>query len=156
MNIIDRILLTEGGYVNDPNDAGGETKFGISKRAHPDINIKALTKDQARDILVQDYIIDPGFDALPPGSLREQLIDFGFHSGPKAAIRALQQVLGTTVDGTLGPGTLAALAKRDALRVNNELVKRRVMLLCDITVKRPANLRFLSGWLKRALSFLVT
>jgi lysozyme family protein len=155
MNIIDRILLTEGGYVNDPSDAGGETKFGISKRAHPDINIKALTKDQARDILVQDYIIDPGFGDLTPGSLRDQLIDFGYHSGPSAAIRTLQAVLGVPVDGVLGPSTRAALQRWDPIRLNNALVKARVVKLAALVQAKPQNLKFIKGWLIRALDFLV-
>lgn len=154
MNVIDRILLTEGGYVNDPDDRGGETKFGVSKRHHPDIDIKNLTREKARDILVNEYIVAPGFDTLTPGVLRDQLIDYGYHSGPPQAIRSLQQILGVEVDGKLGPGTRAALLKGDALKLNTALVKKRVEFLSDIIIRRPANLKFLRGWMKRALSFL--
>ena len=46
--VIDRVLAHEGGYVNDPDDPGGETKYGISKKAYPKIDIKNLTKEEAK------------------------------------------------------------------------------------------------------------
>ncbi len=49
------VLRFEGGYVNHPQDPGGETKYGISKRAYPDLDIKALTKAQAGEIYRKDY-----------------------------------------------------------------------------------------------------
>jgi Glycosyl hydrolase 108 len=48
-------LSWEGGYVSNPNDPGGETKYGISKRAYPHLDIKNLTLDQAKEIYYQDY-----------------------------------------------------------------------------------------------------
>lgn len=51
----ERLLVVEGGYVNDPNDPGGETKYGISKRSYPHVDIKNLTEDDARKIFVEDY-----------------------------------------------------------------------------------------------------
>ena len=53
--IIDRVIESEGGYVNDPDDPGGETKYGISKRAYPEIVIKDLTIKQAKQIYYEDY-----------------------------------------------------------------------------------------------------
>ncbi len=49
------VLLFEGGYSNDRNDSGGETKFGISKRAYPSENIADLTEDRAKEIYEADY-----------------------------------------------------------------------------------------------------
>ncbi|WP_425526518.1 glycosyl hydrolase 108 family protein [Xanthomonas oryzae] len=49
------MLSHEGGYVNDPRDPGGETQWGISKRAYPELNIRALTRDQAIEIYRRDY-----------------------------------------------------------------------------------------------------
>ncbi len=49
------VLRWEGGYSNDPRDPGGETKFGISKRAHPSLNIANLTEDEAKVIYKVDY-----------------------------------------------------------------------------------------------------
>ena len=50
-DIIEIVLHHEGGYVNDPKDPGGETNFGIAKRSHPDVDIKNLTIDGAKEIL---------------------------------------------------------------------------------------------------------
>ena len=50
------IVEAEGGYVNDPQDSGGETKYGISKRAYPHLNIREITEHQAMQIYEQDYI----------------------------------------------------------------------------------------------------
>jgi hypothetical protein len=49
------VLEHEGGYVNNPQDPGGETNFGISRRAYPDLDIKNLTKEQAIEIYKKDY-----------------------------------------------------------------------------------------------------
>jgi len=53
--IIEVVLHHEGGYVNDPKDPGGETNFGIAKRSHPDVDIKNLTKDGAKEIYKEHY-----------------------------------------------------------------------------------------------------
>jgi len=58
------VLKQEGGYVNDPRDAGGETNFGISKRAYPGLDIKALTVEQAKEIYSFDYWLKAGCDKL--------------------------------------------------------------------------------------------
>lgn len=54
--IIDHILKVEGGYVNDPNDPGGETKFGISRRSYPSLDIEGLTIEAARAIYARDFV----------------------------------------------------------------------------------------------------
>ncbi|MBI5843910.1 MAG: hypothetical protein HZB23_04475 [Deltaproteobacteria bacterium] len=48
-------MAHEGGYVNDPADPGGETRFGISRRAYPNEDIKALTRERAAEIYYRDY-----------------------------------------------------------------------------------------------------
>lgn len=68
MSLFDAAFLIvvgeEGGYVNDPQDPGGETKYGISKRSYPDINIKSLTLAEAKAIYQRDYWNVMGCDAL--------------------------------------------------------------------------------------------
>ena len=61
------VLTQEGGYVNDPNDPGGETKFGISKRAYPDEDIANLTIDRAKELYRRDYWDALGLDSRPYG-----------------------------------------------------------------------------------------
>ena len=59
-----QVLNHEGGYVDDPDDNGGETNFGISKRAYPRVDIKNLTRKQAIKIYYQDYWIKTGVEFL--------------------------------------------------------------------------------------------
>lgn len=61
---IEFILRREGGYVNHPDDPGGETNFGISRRAHPDIDIKNLNRDGAKEIYKKDYWDKAGCESL--------------------------------------------------------------------------------------------
>ena len=63
--IIDKVLKHEGGYVNDPNDPGGETNYGISKRAYPNVDIKNLTIDGAKEIYKKDYWDKTKVESVP-------------------------------------------------------------------------------------------
>ncbi len=104
---IDYILAEEGGYVNHPNDPGGETKFGISKRAYPNLDIKALTLINAVDIYQRDYWTPIHGDDLPPG-LDLLLLDTAVNMGPVTAIKLLQRALNLTEDGVMGKVTITA------------------------------------------------
>ena len=61
---VEFVLAREGGYSNDPNDSGGETNFGISKRWHKTLDIKNLTKEQAIEIYKKEYWIPCGAELL--------------------------------------------------------------------------------------------
>lgn len=58
------ILKWEGGYVNDPHDPGGETKYGISKKAYPDLDIRNLSNEDIYDIYWRDYWDKTGCEEL--------------------------------------------------------------------------------------------
>jgi lysozyme family protein len=99
----DRLIGHEGGYVNDPNDPGGETNWGISKRSYPQLDIKSLTRDAARTIYMRDFwCVARGL----PDSVLFQLFDFAVNSGISTAIRALQRAIGVADDGHWGPHSL--------------------------------------------------
>lgn len=105
---IDRVLAIEDGYVNDPNDPGGETKFGISKRSYPDVDIKNLTRDGAKELYKRDFW-DPVANAGIHEDLVFQVLDFGVNSGGSVAIQYLQRAAGVADDGHLGPISVAAI-----------------------------------------------
>ena len=92
------ILRHEGGHVNDPKDPGGETKFGISKRAHPSINIASLTVDEAKAIYRRDYWDRINADALPP-AMRLLVFDAAVNQGVSAALAMLQSAKGPLAIG---------------------------------------------------------
>jgi lysozyme family protein len=81
---VNHVLRWEGGYSNDPNDPGGETNFGISKRAYPNLDIKHLTRDQAKQIYFTDYWQAVGADKMPDG-LNLLAFDTAVNCGPKRA-----------------------------------------------------------------------
>lgn len=62
---IDFVLKWEGGYSNDPNDPGGETKYGISKKSYPKEDIKNMTLERAKKIYYENYWLKAGCDKLP-------------------------------------------------------------------------------------------
>lgn len=106
----ERTLGIEGRYVNDPNDPGGETNWGISKRSYPDLNIATLTRDDARRIYERDFWNKINAERLPT-SISYQLFDFAINSGCETAIRYFQRALGVADDGHWGPISQAAADK---------------------------------------------
>lgn len=109
---IERTLGHEAGYVNDPNDPGGETKWGISARSYPLVDIKNLTREQAITIYKRDFWDKVHTDVLPD-ALDYQLLDSAVNSGIDQSIRFLQRALGVADDGHFGPYSKAALLKAD-------------------------------------------
>ena len=138
----DRLLGHEGGYVNDPRDPGGETNWGISKRSYPQLDIKALTRDDARAIYRRDFWAAVG-NAHPAISF--QVFDFSVNSGIGTALRKLQQAVGVADDGHWGPVSQAALA---GLEVNDVLLR-----FLGLRLKFMASLKafdvFGRGWARR-------
>lgn len=103
----DRLIGHEGGYVNDPDDPGGETKYGISKRSYPHLNIAALTREDARAIYRRDFWERINGDELHDG-VAYQLFDFAVNSGVDTAVRYLQRAVGVADDGVWGRVSRAA------------------------------------------------
>jgi len=91
--VIDRLLGREGGYVNDPEDRGGETKYGISKAANPDVDIPSLTVDRAKQLYKERYWDAIQADSLP-ASMREIAFDAAVNQGVTWTKRALSQAAG--------------------------------------------------------------
>jgi len=75
------VLGHEGGYSADPQDPGGETKFGISKRAYPQLDIKALTIEQARDIYFKDYWVAAGCEHVADEAMAILMFDCAVNQG---------------------------------------------------------------------------
>lgn len=105
---IERLLSVEGGYVNDPEDPGGETNWGISKHEYPNEDIKNLTREQAVAIYRRDFWEKINGDDLPL-LVADQLLDFAVNAGVQTAIRAGQKAIGAADDGHWGPVTQATI-----------------------------------------------
>ena len=106
------ILHHEGGYVNHPKDPGGETNLGVTKRVYEDFGgekeMKDLTKEDVEPIYKQNYWDRVKGDDLPEG-LDLCIFDFAVNAGPGRAAKFIQRLVGTTVDGGIGPNTLKCI-----------------------------------------------
>lgn len=103
-----RVIGHEAGYVNNLDDPGGETKWGISKRSYPTLNIRELTRQDAYEIYFKDFWQRLDVEFLPQ-SVAFQLFDFAVNSGIETAVRYFQRALGVADDGHFGPVSKAAV-----------------------------------------------
>ncbi len=134
----------EGGYVNDVRDPGGETNWGISKRSYPDIDIKALTQEQAQTIYRSDYWQAASCERMPP-KIAVAVFDAAVHHGPKTAIKLLQRALKVADDGEYGRITHGTLQSRDTNETLELMLAQRAIYLTTC----PAWPTYKLGWLKR-------
>ena len=174
------IVLREGGFVNDPDDLGGATNFGVTIHTmrrlgldldgDGDVNIedvKALQRDQAVDLFIEHYFVGPGLAALPE-LLQASVFDMYVNAG-SSAVKILQRLLRDmgyvlSVDGIVGPQTLAA-AHDAALRAPKNFVDAygiaRRNYYFRIADRRIESLKFArtraggkGGWIRRAEEFI--
>lgn len=143
-DIIDFIIELEGGYVNHPNDPGGETKFGISKRSYPNLDIKNLTRQHAETIYRQDFWEKFNLDKLPP-KLGAAVMCAAINHGAGRPIRWLQMLLGVNPDGKIGQQTLRAATACD---INEVLIDFHIMRE-DFFMRNPNFDVFGKGWRRR-------
>ena len=87
------MLSNEGGYVFDKNDPGGETKYGISKKSYPALNIKTLTRSEAKKIYYCDYWLKGNFDKISNQIVATQVFDLSVNLGIRASTIVLQRAL---------------------------------------------------------------
>jgi lysozyme family protein len=106
------ILHHEGGYVNHPKDPGGETNLGVTKRVYEEFGgekeMKDLTKEDVEPIYKKNYWDRVKGNDLPEG-LDLCIFDFAVNAGPGRAAKFIQRLVGTTVDGGIGPNTLKCI-----------------------------------------------
>jgi len=156
----------EGGYADDPNDPGKETKYGFSKAQYPNTNIKDLSLDGAMELAWRDYWTPLGLEGFNNEDVAAELFDIGFSQGKENAAMMLQgalTLLGSplTIDGVVGEKTLSAV---NAYKYPDALIKLlnvfqgmlyllgagSVDEVIDMIRAREAHVkRYLRGWLSR-------
>lgn len=175
-----RIVAREGGYVNDPDDPGGATNFGVTihtmRRLGLDLNgdgevgvsdVRALTGEKAVDIFVSHFFVRPRIAEMP-GVLQASLFDMYVNAGSNA-VKILQRMLrdmgfSVSVDGAIGPQTLEAVhsaATPDGLALRDAYGVARRNYYFRIGDGRVASRKYArtraggkGGWIKRAEEFL--
>ena len=142
------VVDLEGGYVNDPNDPGGETNFGISKRAYPNEDIKNMSLMRAKVLYKRDYWDVLSCDKLP-FPLNLFVFDAGVNQGVSAAATMLQRMVNVNVDAVIGPKTLQAvdvwIGRNTLDQMCAEYMSARAMRY--VSTERSNN--FLRGWFNR-------
>jgi lysozyme family protein len=178
--IAEEIVAREGGYVNDPDDPGGATKYGVTigtmRRLKLDLtgdgrvdgqDVRALSREQAVDIFITHYFHRPRVADLPQ-ALQASVFDMYVNAGGNA-VKILQRLLGemgykVAVDGAIGPQTLAAAndaADPDAEALRDAYGIARRNYYFRLADARPASRKYArtraggkGGWIKRAEAFI--
>lgn len=149
-------LAAEGGYINDPEDPGGETNYGISRRSYPDLDIAALTEAQAIEIYKTDWWDHYGYGRFSYQPLAEKLFSLAVNIGQQRATKLLQEAIARVgigpvnveSDGALGPRTILAANSATAPEfLLGELKLGAVAYY--VSLHRP---KYLAGWVTRVLA----
>lgn len=115
---LDLVLKSEGGWVNNPKDPGGETNLGVTKAiweewvGHPVESLKNLTKDQVAPLYEQKYW-RPCYGEVLPRGLDFIVFSMGVNAGPGRAVKLLQSSIGCLPDGVIGPRTRGLIRDSD-------------------------------------------
>lgn len=155
--LIGFVLNHEGGYVNDPADPGGETKYGISKRSYPEVDIKNLTVEQARDIYFADWWLPLRCPEIKDDRVAQKYLDTCVNVGKSPGTKILQKAVtaaGMMVmpDGIIGPRTLAAVNSVDPVALLAQMRYYQADYYKYLIRRNPALAKFERGWMRRAQS----
>jgi len=162
MDIIDRTIAREGGFVDHPEDPGGATNMGITRRTLGDYlgreatvaEVRDLTRARARAIYHEMYMERPGFAGIDDPWLRELLFDAGVLLGPGRPVRWLQEAAGVAVDGVLGPNTRDAANAGDPARLGLAVAVAWLRHHGERVQSGASSHAFIGGWINRVTAHL--
>jgi lysozyme family protein len=157
-SVVEVVLQKEGSYSNHPRDKGGPTNFGITYKTYAaflgkdpaevsEQEVRELKRETAIEIYRSNYWNAARCDSLPPG-LDLCVFDFGVNAGVRTAVRLLQEIVGVTQDGSIGPVTLAAVAVSDTETVIRRYAEKRL----DYYRSLPDFDAFGRGWTDRTIT----
>ena len=169
--IIEEVLEAEGGFVNDPDDKGGATNFGVTQQSYSNFlgspasvdDVRNMTREEAKECYKKDFWIPAKVDRLPD-NLKHLYFDMVVNMGRRNAGKILQQAVNTKknsavldVDGIIGSGSLSQIPD---LTLNDVLVERAMFFANNCFegsrfAKRTRQNKFLRGWIfHRVFHFL--
>lgn len=162
-DVIDRVIEREGGFVDHPDDRGGPTKYGITQRTlsaylgrqAAAADIRALTRETARDIYWNRFVKGNNLHLVDDPWLRELLIDATVLWGPDDTIPWLQEAAGVTADGVLGPVTARAVNTDESDDIGIRVVVSWIRRHGERVQESPDQIAFIEGWLRRATQHLL-
>lgn len=156
---INKVLLHEGGFVNNPNDRGGPTNFGITQKVYEAFKgrkvsveeIRNMPKADAVAIYKKNYWDQVGGDKIKFYSVAFAIFDQSVNRGVSAAVKQAQRILGVQADGKAGTGTLAMINAASELDFLNKYLAASENAYRSIA-QNPGQDGFLKGWLNRLSS----
>lgn len=151
------VLHHEGGFANDPDDAGGATMQGITQgtlgtylgRPASIDEVKHISAETVAGIYRKMYWGVIRGDSITSQDIATDLLDMAVLMGPAQAIKLAQSAVGASTDGMMGPKTLAALNATPQPTFSNRFYRACVQTFVAITVRKPSQLKFLPGWITR-------
>lgn len=152
---LEYVLAHEGGFVNHALDPGGATNRGVTQATYDGYrasiglagqSVRHITEGEVADIYKRQYWDVVKGDDLPAG-VDYAVFDYGVNSGPKRAAKALQGVVGASVDGWIGQGTIAAVKAMDELEVIEALCEQRMAFVRRLKTFKT----FGRGWTSRIM-----
>jgi lysozyme family protein len=149
-----RLMRYEGvaTVTDDPTDPGGLTKYGISKRSYPNVDIANLTEQQAKEIYHRDYYCAMKIENIIGNRIAWQLFDFGVNAGVYRAVKMLQKIVGVTQDGVIGKRTINAVNTFSGeVPLYIMYQSARIIHYLKLTDQNYSLTKFLRGWIKRVL-----
>lgn len=157
--IIAKVIGTEGGYVNNPADPGGATKYGITQKyltnarqgaqfADLPSSVADITAQQAHDLYAADQWQVIKGDSLPP-AVALLAFDCAVNAGPGTAANILEAALGIAADGIIGPHVIAASKATDPQALAAEFAARNAVHYAKFYTTES---QFMLGWMRRVIS----
>lgn len=149
-----KTLASEGGsrFTDAPDDRGGATKFGISQRAYPNLDIKNLTEQQAREIYKRDYWDRIHGDDIESPAIAENLFDTAVNMGVRTGSRLAQLALGIDPpDGIIGSESLKVINKAEEALFLAQFTIAKIARYAHLCNQDKSQSKFLLGWINRAL-----
>lgn len=152
---IEYVLKNEGLYSNDVDDKGKETKFGISKRSYPKLNIKNLSVQKAKEIYKKDFWENQNYKNIKNQDLAIKVFDLAVNVGTSRANKLIQRALRSVEkrveeNGILDDVTICLINESDATDLLSALKSESAGYYRLIVSTKPYRAKFLKGWLNRA------
>jgi len=147
---LELVLKSEGGWVNNPKDPGGETNLGVTKKVweewvgHEVKTMKDLTPEDVAPMYQAKYFMACYANQLPVG-IDYMAFDAAVNMGPGRAVKLLQECLGCVPDGTIGPRTMQLIDQKKPEDIVDLYSKRKTSFYESLATFAT----FGKGWLKR-------
>lgn len=162
---LDKVLKNEGGYVNDPDDAGGETYKGVARNLWPkwegwqiidstpkyNLDFNQDLQSLVADFYRKNFWLDINADIIKNDEVATSIFDFAVNAGAKTAVKLAQKVVDAVEDGELGVKTAEAINAMDPEKFLAGYQLAKIARYVAICKNKPSNRKFFFGWVCRTL-----